>query len=196
MGGILWSPDGKRPLDNNLRLERNTDFDKIWNDISNAMSKKAGHLKSEEDNISKEDYLSLIYASEAFLHKQYDVVAMQETHRKHIIDFLHKDYTSYKQANLDYMMPFEGIEMFQQIRHPKNTPFGLHLVFKNERAFNALRTYLITQDIYPSQLWPGNRIDLPWKYLLNIHVDFRYSTADMDYITSHIKKWSKSYNSG
>ncbi|UII76145.1 hypothetical protein LV716_18050 [Flagellimonas sp. HMM57] len=194
LGGILWRPDGKKPIDNNLQLVRSVDFDNIWNDISTAMAKKAEHLKSEGGNVSKEDYLNLIYASEAFLHKQYDVVALQRSHLDQITSFLGKDYASYKRANLNHMDSLDNTDVFQVIDYQNNTTFGLHLVFKNEEAFNAIRKYLIAHDIYPSQLWPDNNIDLPWKYLLNIHVDFRYKNSDMDYITNHINAWLKSYN--
>jgi len=49
---------------------------------------------------------------------------------------------------------------------------------------------MVSHNIYPAHLWPNNTIKLDWKYVLNIHVDFRYSLNDMDYIIETINHWT------
>ena len=56
-------------------------------------------------------------------------------------------------------------------------------------AFNELKTYLIQHHIYPSELWPDNSED---KFLLNIHIDFRYTKTDMEHIAQTLNNWTKS----
>ena len=72
--------------------------------------------------------------------------------------------------------------LFKVIQNEDKITFGLLLLFKNYEVFENLKSYLIQNSIYPSQLWPGNKLASEWKFLLNIHVDFRYGTNEINYI--------------
>ena len=107
-----------------------------------------------------------------------------------MLEFLHKDYRSYKKENLYHVT--EALipsSYFKIIPYENNFTFGLELVFTERSAFNELKSYLIQHHIYPSELWPDNTED---KFLLNIHIDFRYTQTDMEHITLILNNWTKS----
>lgn len=70
--------------------------------------------------------------------------------------------------------------------------FCLLLLFKNSDIRNQLRQFLIENKIFPAVLWPNQRNskdqDLESR-VLNIHMDFRYSGQEIEYIANKINSF-------
>jgi hypothetical protein len=119
------------------------------------------------------------------------VVQLTNEHRATLEAFLHKDYDFYKRKNLSYIVPkIKPSAIFALITHTPKATFGLPLIFKNRTDFRNFKSFLIKNDIYPSELWPDNQLDQKYKYLLNIHMEFRYDHSDMDYIANTINNFN------
>jgi hypothetical protein len=188
LGGIAWKPKGKLPQLEQQSSEQ-PDFTVAWDRITRAMEMKTALLNGATQ-YTKPDYLNLVAKYEHFLHQQYTVVQMQETHQLIIEEFLLKDYRSYKKANLTAVTTtLAPSSIFKIIPCQNNFTFGLELVFTERSAFNELKSYLIQHHIYPSELWPDNIED---KFLLNIHIDFRYTKTDMKHIAATLNNWTTS----
>jgi len=192
LGGVLWRPDGKSALDESTRFSVDSMFNRAWSDNQTAMMAKTSHLKNEKTEISKSDYLELIGKTESFLHKQFDVVEMQTDHIDEILKFFNKDYMCYKQDNLTIAHKFKNYSnLFKVLERPGYTTFGLNLAFKDEKTLNLAKSFLIDHMVYPSELWPNNLLDAKWRYLLNVHLDFRYNSEDIVYISNILELWCK-----
>ena len=72
--------------------------------------------------------------------------------------------------------------------------FGLFLKSDSFHESDLLKSYLVEKNIYPAILWPGQftqrNIEAGSKYLF-IHVDYRYDSTDIKYISSVINKFSR-----
>lgn len=187
LGGILWQPKGT--LDISLPSMAEEDFSEVWDKITNAMTLKKKN--SSDAASSPEEYLKMIGETEAFLHKQYSVIPLQKKHQELIVKFLNKDYNKIKKINFDYIeekiAPNSEFRVLKKEDHPT---FGLELVFQDREYFKSLKQHLIRNNIYPSELWPENSLDKTYKYLLNVHIDFRYTKETMDYIAQKINSWN------
>lgn len=188
LGGIIWS--NSLPLPSKATDTREQkDFMLAWDAISKAMSMKTDLLEGY-NIINKKDYLALIYRFESFLHKQHNIVALYEAHQKEIELFLNKDYGFYKKENLLYsQLKIKKNALFSLVKVPIGFSFGLCLIFKDRDALNTIKLHLVKNHIYPSELWPDNMLNFDEKYLLNIHIDFRYNFEDMDYITTTLNNF-------
>lgn len=78
---------------------------------------------------------------------------------------------------------------FSLLSNSLNTEFGLILKFESPEQRDELKIYLVSKQIYPMILWPNqiyqNDILLEMTILF-IHIDFRYSSEDILYITNTI----------
>lgn len=187
LGGISWSTTQavQAPID--YTSEQN-EFNHAWDEIGRAMQLKTNLLEGD-DTIQKSDYLALINQFEAFLHQQHQVVSVLEPHEKELRLFLNKNYAFYKKENLTYLWTkIKESNLFYCLPFEKNFSFGLELVFNHRDALQRVKTYLVQHHIYPSELWPENSSPFEEKFLLNIHVDFRYTTGDMDYIAKTLNQ--------
>lgn len=195
LGGILWKPNGSKININSLLLKKDQEFYNNWDTIEKAMQLKTDYFKNNITN-NKDVYLNLIAQSENYLHTQYNVITLKEQHKKYIEAFLHKNYTKNKKENLKTIYTaIETNNNFKVIKYNKLVTFGLQLAFKERTSFNLLKSHLISNDIYPSELWPGNDTsDKNYNFLLNIHVDFRYSKNEALHIVTTINKWTKENN--
>ena len=190
LGGILWQPNKKQHKTIPLKALPNTEFYKNWGRIQAAMNLKQEYKDGNKEASVKDNYLAAIASSENYLQHQYEVVPLQTAHHELITSFLSKDYTVYKKQNFKILCNnLTPNTSFKIITDLTNTPFGLHLVFKDRKAFASLKAHLIENEIYPSELWPGNKPTKSWSYLLNIHIDYRYTEADMIYIATTINQW-------
>lgn len=191
LGGILWQPNKEKIKKSNLEILPNTAFYNNWELVHKAMDLKKEYIDNDlADTSVKDTYLELIGTSETYLQHQYDVVALKEEHKTYINSYIQKDYTSYKKQNLKSLLQLiNNNSNFIILTDDKNTPFGLHLAFKDRAAFMSLKSFLISKDIYPSELWPGNEATDGWSYLLNIHIDYRYTNKDMAYIATSLNQW-------
>lgn len=191
LGGILWQPNKKQHKTIPINTLSNTNFYENWECIQAAMNLKQAYIIGTEEATAKDNYLAAIATSENYLQHQYEVVPLQPAHHELITSFLPKDYTVYKKQNFKIL--FKNINpnaSFKLITDLTNTPFGLHLVFKDRKAFASLKAHLIENNIYPSELWPGNEPTKSWSYLLNVHIDFRYAATEMKYIAAVINDWT------
>lgn len=74
----------------------------------------------------------------------------------------------------------------------KKTELGLILIFEESSMRNELRKYLIHHKIYPAILWPSQKNEEDVFYenrLLFIHLDFRYSKEDIDFMIIKINEF-------
>lgn len=81
---------------------------------------------------------------------------------------------------------------FKLLSNNENTEFALILWFESPQCRDELRSYLITKQIYPMILWPNQfKYDdiVLEKSLLFIHIDFRYTTKDIIFITDTINNF-------
>ncbi|MEP0213481.1 MAG: hypothetical protein ABJD66_09730, partial [Cellulophaga sp.] len=195
LGGILWKPNGQKININGLLLKQDQNFYENWNTIEKAMLLKADYLKNNITN-NKDVYLNLIAKSENYLHKQYDVIQLKEEHKQYIKTFLNKNYTKTKTLNLETIYTaIKPSDNFKVLRYNNLVTFGLQLAFKERTLFNSLKLYLISNNIYPSELWPGNETNIVnYNFMLNIHIDFRYTKNEAEYIVETLNKWTKTNN--
>lgn len=194
LGGIAWAPHGSRvKIDFEVMEPQNSDKVHQFIEASWMPMERAMQLKEQcklENN--KQQYLSLFGDAEAFLHEQYEVMPIAKPHETVLKTFLKKDYNLYKDKNFKTLFPvLNNVGAFKILNKEGDVSFGLDLVFANREDFNNLKSYLIQHKIYPSELWPGNSIEQEYKYLLNIHIDFRYNTSDMDYLAQTLINFSK-----
>lgn len=80
------------------------------------------------------------------------------------------------------------------VESDKETEFGLILVFEESTLRNELRSYLIEKKIYPAVLWPSQKTEDDIFYenrMLFIHLDFRYSWEDIDFMVLKINDFFK-----
>lgn len=74
----------------------------------------------------------------------------------------------------------------------KKTELGLVLIFEESSLRNELRKYLIDNKIYPAILWPSQKNEEDMYYenrFLFIHLDFRYSLEDVDFMIVKINEF-------
>lgn len=188
LGGIFWVPKASRKT----FFEDIGSIDKSiyekWGQAGEAMNLKKKFMEAE---ISDKAYLEVYREAEDFLDHQYDFVKMTQEHLGTLKAFYTKDYAYYKKQNLKAVIgKLHQSEVFKVLDFKDKFTFGLDLIFKDREDFMALRSHLVSHQIYPSELWPGNTIETGYKYLLNIHIDFRYDHKDMDYIAHTINEWS------
>jgi hypothetical protein len=80
------------------------------------------------------------------------------------------------------------------VESDKKTEFGLVLFFDESATRNELRSYLIENKIYPAILWPSQKFEKDVFYenrMLFIHLDFRYSKEDVDFVVLKINEFFK-----
>ncbi|WP_100611535.1 hypothetical protein [Confluentibacter lentus] len=190
LGGMYWKPRaiGFR---NTLNFKTDTHFYKIWDTMLDAMSLKSDFIAGDT-SVTSADYLPLFYEVEEALNIHTDFVHLKDEHRHFIESYLRFDTRKIKETHLNYLYnKLRDTAYFKIVKRPGFTAFGLHLLFKNAMDFNALRQFLVANHVYPSSLWPDNHLDLEWRYFLNIHIDYRYTLTDMDYIIYLIETWLK-----
>ena len=78
---------------------------------------------------------------------------------------------------------------FSLLSNSLNTEFALILKFESAEQKDELKSYLISKQIYPMVLWPNQIFQndiLLERTILFIHIDFRYTSEDILYITNTI----------
>jgi len=183
LGGIAWIPNEDKLII--LNQKSSNDFNKIWNNTFLGMTKK---LEFEEniliDKGLKNDFIALINNAENMMHHNYDLVKLNSKHKKIIESYLKINYLDFKALNFKTIISLIKPNNTFEIINGNSTPFGLILHFKNINKLNYFKSYLISKNIYPSQLWPNNK--LKYGYFINIHIDYRYNDLDMYYIAQII----------
>ena len=193
LGGIAW-----KPLKSNCDIplkpitNKNIDSDtnpmlKSWDLINYAMKVKAT-CTNEAEKIA---FLLSYSQGETLLRNTQEIVPLLTEHKTVIREGLFKDFNSFKKNNLTYILKaLEPSQTFKVIIGYEKSPFGLLLAFKDWELLTNFKQFLITNMIYPAELWPQNRIAQEFKFLLNIHLDFRYNEKDLDYMSEIINQWT------
>jgi len=192
LGGIFWKPknsdwEGALYDQNTFRTPKSpAPMDIAWNLMHSAMSQKAQRSSEHESKEFMEDYAQ----GEVTVRENFELYPVTETHKALLSQWFLKDVGRFKRRNLDYLVPkIKTNTNFKLLTNAVGTPFGLLVLFTDQEILNTFKHYLITKQIYPAELWPRNSIPQTYKHLLNIHVDFRYSEKDLDYMADCINGW-------
>ncbi|MCB0372158.1 MAG: hypothetical protein KDD31_04010 [Muricauda sp.] len=192
LGGVFWVPKSSKMAFFEQPDHIEQSIPEKWDQAGEAMHLKKRFMDSE---IEDKSYLDVYREAEDFLDHQYEFVQMTPDHKQLLKAFYTKDYAYYKKRNLGTILPkLKDSDFFKVLNFDGKFTFGLPLIFKNREDFSALRSYLITHQIYPSELWPENTLEKGYKYLLNVHIDFRYGPKEMEYIAQIINEWTNQYN--
>ncbi|UWX56095.1 hypothetical protein NYZ99_07265 [Maribacter litopenaei] len=192
LGGIAWKP--RKSLSNLPFPKAENKFAPISRssmNISWSLITKAMELKSKAaTNEDKREFLGTYINGELYLGENFDILPLEEDHYNTIKPLLLKDFNVFKKRNLAYLnKKLLPTKKFKRLHYLNGTPFGLLFIFKDRETLDQLKKHLIEKSIYPAELWNNNPIKYQHKYLLNIHVDFRYTPNDLDYIAKSINEW-------
>ena len=192
LGGIAWKP--KNSLSNmpfpkteskNAPISRSS-MNYSWSLISKAMELKS-KARTEQD---KREFLGTYMTGELYLGENFEIIPMENEHTETIEPLLFKNFNIYKKRNLSYLQKkLKPVEAYKRLPFLEGTPFGLLFIFEDREILERLKQHLIEKSIYPAELWNNNPINYQYKYLLNIHIDFRYTPNDLDYIAESINEW-------
>lgn len=196
LGGIAWKPKlstSDIPF-NGKPQKSGVDDDEMelcWKTLADAMRAKSQCRRISE----KSTYLNLHSRGEAMLQSHFNVLKVAPDKVEILEKYVFRDYNSVKAGNFRHMAPtLEKNPFFRILRNDGYTPFGLLLTFKEREDFQSLKQHLISKSIYPAELWPDTVNSGDYKYLMNIHIDLRYSKNDMDYIGGCINSWIQQYS--
>ncbi|MDM9630303.1 hypothetical protein [Robiginitalea aurantiaca] len=196
LGGIAWKPKlsaSAIPLGEN-RNEVGVDdkgMELCWETLAEAMRSKRQCRSVSE----KSAYLNLHSKGEAILQIHFDVLPVASDKKGVLENYAFRDYNSVKAKNFKILAPkIDENSFFKILQNGSYTPFGLLLAFKDRDGFQELKKYLISHSIYPAELWPDTVNSGGYKYLMNIHIDLRYSENDMTYIAGCINSWIQQYS--
>ena len=191
LGSVVWSPNTKKRIDN----YQDTTDEKIKNAyklIEESMLLKHRFIKNQ--NLAKSEYLSSFMQGENLLGFSENYTKPQTETIDLIKSYFTLDPNPVKSQNFKCILNhLEPTRHFKIIQKQGATPFGLLLLFRNYQVFDSFRIWLISNNIYPAHLWPNNKVLLKWKYLLNIHIDFRYDIDSMSYLVEKINIWIKNH---
>jgi len=82
---------------------------------------------------------------------------------------------------------------FRLIVHERHEELALIFTFANRNNRDLFKSHLVANTIYPMVLWPGQKSDaakLVEETILMIHIDFRYSEADIKHISTIINNFN------
>jgi hypothetical protein len=193
LGGIAWKPNSKFS-NSKIRYLADASFYETFDRLRGAMKEKTLY-KNGSDEIVKENYLKVIEDTEDFLDENHEIIKLRNQDLELLNTYFDINFLKHKHINLKFLNPqIKDVEFMRIVKRKNHTPFGLLLLFKDKNLWSSMREYLIAHDIYPSFLWPDNKVYTDWSYLLNIHVDFRYNENDMAYIAEIINNWTKKYD--
>lgn len=183
LGGIAWRPDGQKMDD--LKAVENSLFSELWEMILEAQHLKSRYINAHEPlKEEKQKFLELVSRAETLMNGNHDLFKLEEAHKGLIKKYAAVNYLSYKVENLSYLKSLLNVNNSFKLVAPHDTSFGLTLFVKSEKEMLTLRTYLVGHDIYPSLLWPDN--NPTYGYYLNIHLDYRYGSDEMEYIAEKL----------
>ena len=186
LGGMAWKPNGEALK--KLDLEASDIFTNIWNTTALAMRKK--HTFEKEDNGSddlKNEFLALINDAENKMHHNYDLVELSKANKDTLTDYLKVNYLQLKTDNYQKLMLLLKDNKNFKVLNNMETPFGLTVHFDEITFMNNFKNHLVSNNIYPSLLWPNNPVE--YGFFLNIHIDYRYNENNMTYISQIINQF-------
>ena len=192
VGGIAWKPNSNK----NSGIYSDKDdatISEAYKKINESMHLKRRYIKENIQDI-KETYLSLLKEGEAFISDSNKYARPTNKILNTIQSYMDLNPNIIKNKNLNYVSKhLVPSKHFKLIKREGFTPFGLLILFKDLNRFHSFKKCMITNNIYPAHLWPNNELKSQWKYILNIHVDYRYDLNSMAYISKTINKWAQLY---
>lgn len=188
LGAVVWTPKNKAltvyQTGNDLQVEN------AYASFDASMTLKREFLKNAKN--TKQDYLDLLNNGELLLCKSNSYVKPNTELLYQISNYLTFNPNTTKAKNFNQIIKsIDSTSKFKILKREGLTPFGLLLLFKNEKLFMSFKSWLISNNIYPAHLWPNTKTDLEWKYLFNLHIDFRYNKEDISYLVEKINIWIK-----
>lgn len=198
LGGIAWKPKKSSCTIDFPRLPKSKAINipntmtASWEAMSMAMEQKANckHVKD------KDAFLSTYSKGECLLRDIQQIVPLQNEHETIIRSALFRDFNSFKSKNSTYIKTkITQHDSFKVLDAKNKVPFGLLLIFKDRESLVDLKQFLVSNAIYPAELWPQNSIPYTFQFLLNIHIDFRYEAQDLDYIAKVLNTYHSSISS-
>jgi hypothetical protein len=188
LGGIVWSPKNHN-IYKHINLIKSNAYQTVWHKILKAMILKKD-FENTGDITTKNESLLLINETELALHTNYDLTVLDEAHEQTINEYILINYLAFKSKNLTTLCSYLKTNSHFEIINPNSdATFGLIIHLKDGMCLEELRRYLISHTIYPSLLWPDNNTD--YGYYLNIHIDYRYTSNDMQYIAETLNNFNK-----
>ena len=193
LGGIAWKPKESKSKVSlpqiNSKTNNNTQvtMQTAWSKVQLAMNKKSSCISVKHKN----EFLTLYSEGEQLLRDTHEILPLKTEHATVVKHFLFKNFNGYKKKNLNYIKSLLTPNTdFKILDNSNHIPFGLLLIFKDSEKLTTLKKFLISKSIYPAELWPENQIGYNYKFLLNIHIDFRYNTTDLNYIAEKLNLWT------
>ncbi|MEP1488278.1 MAG: hypothetical protein ABJK28_07600 [Algibacter sp.] len=188
LGGIYWKPNEELIIDT-TDFKEDDSYYNAWDIGYKAMQDKKLY-KGYNETLDKQSYLDGVNTVELFLDQHHQIVKVRKEDEAFIKKFVNYNILEKKRDNLKHLYKtLIDVNFMKIVKRKKHTAFGLMLLFKREEQCNALRKHLIKNEIYPSLLWPNNTLSSEWEFSINIHVDFRYTIDDMNYIKNNINNW-------
>ena len=192
LGGIYWKP-GAKVSNIEYNYVTDTTFYEIWNLMLRAMQFKSKYIHGDFSK-GPSEYIPLFYEVEEAIDNYTEFVCLKKQHKTVIDSYLNLNTKKIKDENLEYLYcKIKDTSSFKVIKRSGYSAFGFHLLFEDINKYYSLKEFLVNKNIYPSSLWPDNNIEYQWRYFLNIHVDYRYTIKDMDYIAYTINNWLENY---
>lgn len=106
-----------------------------------------------------------------------------------------KEIVQRKKENLSLLKSnLKASNLYKLFTHELNSDLACVLHFQSNETRNQFRTHLIEHKIYPMVLWPSQIQDKDKNvedHLLFVHIDFRYSSEDIQYIATIINEFTK-----
>jgi len=190
LGAVVWKPNSVENIDFYESLDDNAIINALKK-FSTSMDLKRNFIKKNDEDV-KEKYLMAFNEGEDLLNVSNNFIMPSSEFVKSVEKYIYLSPNTIKQKHLNYISKhLKKSQNFKIISRKGFTPFGLLLLFKDVRTFKSFKTFLISNQIYPAHLWPYSKLDTQWKYLFNIHIDFRYDIEDMSYLVEKINVWIK-----
>lgn len=189
LGAIVWMPNNsdKKTL---YQTTNDVSINDAFISFLKSMELKRAFIKNGVD--TKDNYLELLNKGESHLNESNSYTKPDNTLIKQIKKYLNYNPNVSKANNFSYAIKhLESTDHFKIIMRDGFTPFGLLLLFKNKDLFISFKNWLISNNIYPAHLWPNTKTASDWKYLFNLHIDFRYNKEDISYLVEKINIWVK-----
>lgn len=188
LGAVAWRPNTNDEF-NHYTSDNDINIKESWICMESSLKLKRNYLKLKDS--TKDSYLNLLNKGEELLNRSNSYNRPNQAAESQIKKYIKYKAETSKKENLDILLSLlEPNNYFKIIASQKNVPFGLLILFKSEEIFYNFKDFLVLYQIYPAHLWPNSYSEYEWKYLFNIHVDFRYKKEDMIYLADIINKWN------
>ena len=188
VGGFCFSPKGfELP-----KAELNIKADAVAAMKIDAMRKKLAYLKGEDAD--KDSYRALFSEAEHQFEQSVTQAGMPALAKQQLFTLDVKAILARKADNLAHAMEVvKEVDEIKLFEFDGTAPsFGLVFQCESGAVRDALRGYLIQNQVFPAVLWPDQNVALDRHLedtLLFIHVDFRYTPEDISEITTMITRY-------